>query len=104
MQLNESEEFAVLWTKAQPAVSSYVSAMVPHFHQAEDVLEQVVVTLVRKFDSYDRTRPFANWAIGITKNEVLKHRRKQATDKHVFCDELVEEITVAYEMPAPALE
>jgi RNA polymerase sigma-70 factor (ECF subfamily) len=97
MNLSSSERFAVLWTKAQPTVSAFVSSLVPNFHQAEDVLDQVVVTLMRKFDQYDQDRPFVNWSIGIAKFEVLKHRRTMARDRHVFCDELVQDISEEYE-------
>ncbi len=90
--MNDSEQLTVEWTKAQPVVAAYISSLVPDFHDAEDILHQVAVTLVQKFDQYDRQRPFVAWAIGIAKYEVLKHRRKIATDKHVFGNDLVEQI------------
>ena len=34
MNLSSSERFAVLWTKAQPTVSAFVSSLVPNFHQS----------------------------------------------------------------------
>jgi hypothetical protein len=43
----------VLWTKAQPFVAAHIGFLVPDFHRAEDVLQQVAVILVRKFDQYD---------------------------------------------------
>lgn len=104
MSANETEEFAILWTKAQPAVSAFVSALVPNFHEAEDVLDQVVVTLVRKFSTYDRERPFVNWAIGVARFEVLKHRRSRANERHYFCDELVAEICSTYQEMSLELE
>ncbi len=104
MQLSESEQFAVLWTKAQPTVSAYVSSLVPNFHQAEDVLSQVAVTLVRKFHHYDPDRPFVNWAIGIARFEVLKCRRTWARDRHVFSNDMMDEIGEVFQEMAEELD
>ncbi len=96
MLMNESEQLALHWTKAQPIVAAYISSLVPDFHQAEEILHQVAVVLVRKFDQYDPDRPFVAWAIGMAKYEVLKHRRRVATDKHVFADDLLEKVGQTY--------
>lgn len=96
MLMNDSEQLALHWTKAQPVVAAYISSLVPDFHQAEEILHQVAVVLVRKFDQYDPDRPFVAWAIGMAKYEVLKHRRRAATDKHVFADDLLEQVSQTY--------
>lgn len=97
MDLQQSERCAALWTAAQPTVAAFVRTLMPDFQQAEEILQRVAVMLVRKFDDYDSRRPFAAWAIGFAKNEVLYFRRQQATDKHLFDDTLVEKIAVTYE-------
>jgi RNA polymerase sigma-70 factor, ECF subfamily len=97
MDLNHSEQCAALWTAAQPTVTAFVRTLMPDFQQAEEVLQRVAVMLVRKFSEYDPQRPFAAWAIGFAKNEVLYYRRQRAHDKHLFNDELVEKIAVTYE-------
>jgi RNA polymerase sigma-70 factor (ECF subfamily) len=74
--------------------------LVPDYQQADEVLQRVAVTLVRKFDQYDQSRPFAAWAIGVAKYEVLYYRRERATDKHLFGDEIVEQIASRYEVVA----
>lgn len=89
MNLKQTEELAVRWTKAQPMVAAFIASLVPDFHQAEDVLHQVAVVLVRKFAEYDHTQPFEAWAIGMARLEVLKHRRKFVHDKHLFDDAVV---------------
>jgi len=61
------------------------------------VLQRVAVTLVRKFDKYDPSRSFTAWAVGFAKFEVLYFRREKATDKHLFGDDVVEQIAVRYE-------
>jgi RNA polymerase sigma-70 factor (ECF subfamily) len=100
MELHRSEECAALWTAAQPTIAAFIRTLMPDFQQAEEVLQRVAVMLVRKFDEYDPKRPFAAWAIGFAKNEVLYYRRQKATDKLQFDDDLVEKIAITYEQMA----
>jgi len=97
MQPHQAEHFAALWTAAQSTIASFIRTLVPDYQQADEVLQRVAVTLVRKFDQYDETRPFAAWAVGVAKYEVLYFRRERATDKHLFGDDIVEQIASRYE-------
>ena len=98
MDPQQTEQFATLWTQAQGTITAFIRTLIPDYLQAEEVLQRVAVTLVRKFDQYDTTRPFAAWAIGVAKMEVLYYRRQLATDKHLFNDEIVEQIATSYEL------
>jgi RNA polymerase sigma-70 factor (ECF subfamily) len=97
MQPCQAEQFAALWTAAQPTISAFIRTLIRDFQQADEVLQRVAVTLVRKFDQYDPSRPFGAWAIGVAKYEVLYFRRERATDKHLFGDDIVEQIAARYE-------
>jgi RNA polymerase sigma-70 factor (ECF subfamily) len=102
--MDTSEKFTRLWTEAQPMVSAYVAACVPDFHAAEDLLQNVAVTLLRKFDEYDASRPFIGWAIGIAKFEILRHRRRQARSVLDFRPELADELADELVQMTPELE
>jgi RNA polymerase sigma-70 factor, ECF subfamily len=97
MKLRQSEQFVALWTAAQPTIMAFIRTLTPDFQQAEEVLQRVATRLVRKFDQYDPNRPFAAWAIGFAKKEVLYYRRQRAHDKHRFGDDVVERLAVTYE-------
>jgi RNA polymerase sigma-70 factor (ECF subfamily) len=86
------EELTLNWTKAQPVVSAFILSVVPNAQHAEDILQEVALVIVRKYDTYVKGSSFVAWAIGIAKNECLRHRRKHARDRHVFDDELVLQI------------
>jgi RNA polymerase sigma-70 factor (ECF subfamily) len=93
-----SEKLARLWTEAQPVVGSYILSLLPDFHQAEDVLQQVAVLLVREFEKYDASRPFLPWALGIARNMVLKSRREAARNsKHFIGEAMMDQIQAAFE-------
>ena len=96
----QAEQFAALWTAAQPTVTAFIRSLIRDPQQTDEVLQRVAVALVRKFERYDRSRPFAAWAIGVAKYEVLYYRREKATDKHVFGDEIVEQIASRYQVLA----
>jgi RNA polymerase sigma-70 factor, ECF subfamily len=96
-QQQDSEQLARLWTESQPVVASYIFSLVPDFHQAEDILQQVAVILVREFHKYDPARPFLPWAMGIAKNAALKSRRAVARDcTFLLEDGLIDRMQAAF--------
>jgi RNA polymerase sigma-70 factor, ECF subfamily len=98
MDQQHSEQLARLWTECQPVVGAYILSLIPDFHQAEDVLQQVAVLLVREFDKYDPGRPFLPWALGIARNVALKSRRDAARSaEHVLSETLIDQIQTAFE-------
>jgi RNA polymerase sigma-70 factor, ECF subfamily len=98
MKPEQAEQFAALWTTAQPTIAAFIRMLITDYQQAEEVLQRVAVTLVRKFDQYDQSRPFGAWAVGVAKYEVLYYRRERATDKHLFGDEIIDHIASRYEV------
>src|SRR5436190_17657217 len=102
--MDNHEQFTRRWTEAQPIVAGYINAVVPDFQEAEDLLQDVAVILLRKFPEYDGQRPFAAWAIGIAKREVLMARRRHARSLLCYQPDLLDRISEAYEELAPELE
>ncbi len=97
MSPHEVEELTLFWTAGQRAVSAFLRTLIPDPDQCQDVLQQVAVVVVRKFDEFDRSRSFNAWMIGIAKQEVLAFRRRQRTDRLVFSDAMVERIAETYQ-------
>jgi RNA polymerase sigma-70 factor (ECF subfamily) len=104
ISMDSHEQFTRLWTEAQPILAGYLSAVVPDFQEAEDLLQEVAVVLLRKFSEYDSERPFVGWAIGIAKFEVLMARRRHARNRIFYQEDLLERLGEAYEEMAPELE
>jgi RNA polymerase sigma-70 factor (ECF subfamily) len=102
--MDESQaKFTRHWTKAHPVLKGYILSMVPDFHEAEDILQDVAEVLIRKFDDYDPERPFTAWALGVARNRILAARRTHATSRIRYSEELVEALGSAYEEMAPEL-
>ncbi|MFM7072321.1 MAG: sigma-70 family RNA polymerase sigma factor [Planctomycetota bacterium] len=103
--MNEYDQvrFMRLWTAAQPAVSSYVHALVWDAAAAEDVVQEVSIALFRRFGEYDETRPFIAWALGVAKFQVLGLIRDNARNRVIFDDELLGRFTDVWAERAPRL-
>ena len=91
----------------QRTVAAFVRSLVIDFHESEDVLQRVAVTLVRRYAQYDPTRSFLAWAMGIAKLEVVMFLHQRRLDRLVFDDALVEQIAESHERarasPRPCL-
>ena len=96
MTPTEVEELTVLWTSAQRTVAAFLRTLIIDAHESEDVLQQVAVTLVRKYAEYDSSRPFIAWALGFAKVEVLRYLDKHGSKRLVFDNHLVEQIAETY--------
>ena len=103
--MESHEQFTRFWTEVQPIVAGYINAVVPDFQEAEDLLQDVAVILLRKFSEYDAQRPFLAWAIGIAKREVLMARRSLCPESLLcYQADLLDRISQVYEDLAPELE
>ena len=102
--MKEQQKFTRYWTQAQPIVSAYVSSMVPDFQQAEDILQDVAVVLMKKFGYYDEKQSFIAWALGVARLEVLSKKRAYARSFISFHNDILEKVEHAYAEMAPELE
>ncbi len=102
--MNPTSDFVRLWTCHQAEVERYVFSMIPRQADAAVVVQDVSVLLWRKWDKYDQERPFVPWAIRFAYLEILKWRRKQAREKLVFSDSLLEQLHSRHEEEMPLME
>ncbi|MFM8698066.1 MAG: sigma factor, partial [Phycisphaerales bacterium] len=65
------------WTRAQPAVSAFVHALVHDRAERDDVLQDVAVAVLESQHRYDPARPFLAWALAIARNEVVDSLRRR---------------------------
>jgi RNA polymerase sigma-70 factor, ECF subfamily len=93
---DKTRDVARLWTLAQPAVSAFIASLVRDFRARDDVLQDVAVAVLDSFASYDPSRPFAAWAIGIARNQVLLYLRSKGRDRLVFDPDALARIESAF--------
>jgi len=87
---DRNEAFTVQWARAAPIVSTYIHSLIPDYHLAEDMVQNVAIALYKKFDQYDTSRSFVAWAIGMARVEVLNSRRQLEGNVIVYQSDLPE--------------
>ena len=86
------ENLARLWGKAEASVQAFVFSAISGFQDAEDVVQEVALTVARRFHEYDPSRPFVGWALWLAKSHVVDHYRKRGRERLAFSDLLLDKI------------
>jgi RNA polymerase sigma-70 factor (ECF subfamily) len=90
------EQFVQLFAKHQRGVQAYIWTLVPSRFDSEDLMQETSVSLWRKWPEFDHQRNFFRWACGIAFIEVLRYRRKTASERMWFSEELIETLAVEF--------
>lgn len=97
MQENgEVERFVQLFAKHQAGIQAYLWTLVANRHDADDLMQETSASLWRKWPEFDPSRSFFAWACGIAFIEVLRYRRKSATRRLLFSDELLQTLAAEF--------
>src|SRR3954463_6358581 len=86
---NVRVELAANWERARTVVFAQLLAGIGSFYHAEDVLQEVAVSVAKNYGSYDSTRPFIAWALGIARNHMLMYFRRYHRNRLVFNEEII---------------
>jgi RNA polymerase sigma-70 factor, ECF subfamily len=89
-------EAARLWTLAQPTVSAFITSLVREIRDRDDILQEVAVAVIEAFATYDPSRPFVAWTIGITRNQVGLYYRRKGRERLVFDPQAIEQLERAF--------
>lgn len=105
LEANETKAARVarLWADAEPAVRAYVGAELRNPHDTDDVVQEVGKAVMQSIDNYDAERPFANWAFGVARFQVLRFYRRRSIDRTTFSSELVDQLAGAYSALTPTV-
>ena len=75
------------WLSAEPAVRAFVTAAIGSLADREDVLQQVALTVARRFDEFDEDRSFVAWALWLAKSRIIDFYRAQGRQQFVLGDD-----------------
>jgi len=81
--------FLRLYAEHEGALQSFVRSLLGSREEAAEVMQEVLVVLWQKFDKVEEFRP---WAFGVARNMVLRHLRAQKQDRHIFDEDLVNQL------------
>jgi RNA polymerase sigma-70 factor, ECF subfamily len=100
----DSGRFVQLFAQHQRSIHAYIYSLVPSRVDADDVMQETSLVLWRKWGDFDPTRDFVRWACGIAFHEVLKMRRKAATSRCYFNEDLLNQLSAEVVRQSDELE
>jgi len=84
----KASQFAAHLAAAQERLFGYIHSLVRDFNDADDLFQQSAIVLWRKFDSFDPSRSFIAWAMGIARFEITNFLRTRGRSRLYFSDDL----------------
>ncbi len=81
-------DFASLLRHHQTQLFGYIYSLVRDLDDADDLFQQTSLVLWDKFELFDSSRSFVNWACGVARYEVLNFLRSRSRNRLYFSDEL----------------
>ena len=85
---DDRADFASLLRQHQTQLFGYIYSLVRDLDDADDLFQQTSLVLWDKFDQFDRSKSFVNWACGVAQFEVLNFLRTRSRKRLYFSDEL----------------
>jgi len=90
---DNSAELVQLMMQNQRRIFAYIMTLVPSRTDAEDILQEASLTICEKFSEFKIGTNFYSWACQIAYWKVRAARKKFATSKVVFNEEVLEVIS-----------
>ena len=90
---DRSTELLQLMMKYQRRIFAYIHTLVPSRSDAEDILQEASLTTCENFDDFEIGTNFYSWACQIAYWKVRAARKKYATAKVVFNQEVLDVIS-----------
>jgi len=75
---SRTTEFLHLLGRHEHALQAFVAALVPHWADADEIVQQTRILLWEEFDRYDPAKDFGAWARTIAHYQVLTFRKKSS--------------------------
>jgi RNA polymerase sigma-70 factor (ECF subfamily) len=85
-------DFLVLFLEEQRQLYRFIRSLVPHAHDAEDILQETAEILWKEFDKFTEGTNFHAWACKVAHFRILKHRHKWHRSAALLSDEVLEQI------------
>ena len=91
------EDVARKWAAVQPLVDSFISLLIPDYHDAQDVLQEVAAAVLSHDPSRGVPESFNAWVIGIARNKAMDAHRRRSNSKMVFDSEALQLLAEAHD-------
>ncbi len=89
-------DFLGLFVRHQQEIYAYILTLVPHVSDADDLFQDGMTVMWRKFDQFRPGTNFAAWGIQIMRYQILEYRRNLARRKRVSVEDSLFEALMDY--------
>lgn len=97
-------EFVRLMGESERRLRAFVLCMVPHWADADEIMQETRVRIWEQFDDYDPSKEFGAWARTIAYYLVLAHREKQSRLPSLQSQEFLESVARQFDDAPPEVE
>jgi RNA polymerase sigma-70 factor (ECF subfamily) len=95
--MGSHEDFLKLFLRHQDGIRAFLGSVVRDRSAADDVFQEVSLSLWASFASYDPARPFGAWARGVALKKVLQGREKSRKVPLAFSPQTIQAVLDAYD-------
>jgi RNA polymerase sigma-70 factor (ECF subfamily) len=100
--MDANERFLTLLLKAQPDLKAFIASVVRDRAAADDLFQEVCLTLWQSFAGYEPARPFGAWARGVAAKKVLQSFEKTRRLPLAFSPKTIQVVLEAFDRNEPA--
>jgi len=80
-------EFLKLFVRHQQEIYAYILTLVPHVHDADELFQEGLIVMWKKFGQFQPGTNFAAWGVQIMRYQILDYRRNLARSNRVLMEE-----------------
>lgn len=97
MPKDPTEEYLKLLAEHEYGIRVYIITMIPRLYDADDIMQDVRLTMWKKFDSFELGTNFKAWALKIAYFKIMdfKKRKGRENKKLIFTDEFYDAVEEA---------
>lgn len=95
MESERRERMTRYWLASEHAIRAYIAGAVRTFQDREDLLQQVALTVARRFEEFDEGRPFLAWALWLAKSRIIDFYRSRERQAQFLSEALLEKYAEA---------
>jgi RNA polymerase sigma-70 factor (ECF subfamily) len=84
------EQMTRHWLSSENSIRAYIAGAVGSFTDREDLLQQVALTVARRYQEFDESRPFLAWALWLAKSRIIDFYRSRGRQPRFLDDNLLD--------------
>ncbi len=89
-QIDSPHDFMKLYMAVQPRLYGFIMSMIHKWNDAEDVMQETLSVMWRKFDQFEDGTDFAAWGLAIARYQVMSYYQRQKNLKLRFSDQTID--------------